>query len=159
MRAEFALHRSEAYLAAAQRLSKTASFGRKIASGQISWSKETFRIMGFDETVKPTLSLVLQRTHPDDGKLVQQHVDRAIRGERKFDYEYRLLMPNGGIEQIHVRAHRHVDEAGKEELVGALMDVTAARQMQDALQTVQTALAHVTRVTTLGEMSTSICMK
>jgi PAS domain S-box-containing protein len=155
-RAEHALQRSEAYLAEAQRLSKTASFGRKIASGEIFWSKETYRIMGFDETVKPTLGLVLQRTHPDDRKLVQLQVDRAIRGARDFDYEYRLLMPDGDIRHIHVRAHRQVDESGEEELVGALMDVTAARQMQDALQTSQTALAHVTRVTALGEMSTSI---
>ena len=155
-RAERALQRSETYLAEAQRLSTTGSFSWRIGSGTIFWSKETYRIMGFDETVKPTIGLLLQRVHPEDRKLVQQQLDRAVRGEQDYDYEYRLLMPDGDIKHLHVRAHRQVYEAGEEELVGALMDVTATRKAQEALQIAQTALAHVTRVSTLGEMSASI---
>jgi len=155
-RAERALQRSETYLAEAQRLSQTGSFSWRIGSGEIFWSKETYRIMGFDETVKPTIGLLLQRVHPEDRKLVQQQLDRAARGEQDYDYEYRLLMPDGDIKHIHVRAHRQVYEAGGGELVGALMDVTATRKAQEALQIAQTALAHVTRVSTLGEMSASI---
>ena len=155
-RAERALQRSETYLAEAQRLSQTGSFSWRIGSGEIFWSKETYRIMGFDETVKPTIGLLLQRVHPEDRKLVQQQLDRAVRGEQDHDYEYRLLMPDGDIKHIHVRAHRQVYEAGEGELVGALMDVTATRKAQEALQIAQTTLAHVTRVSTLGEMSASI---
>ena len=155
-RAERALQRSETYLAEAQRLSQTGSFSWRIGSGEIFWSKETYRIMGFDETVKPTIGLLLQRVHPEDRKLVQQQLDRAVRGEQDHDYEYRLLMPDGDIKHIHVRAHRQVYEAGGGELVGALMDVTATRKAQEALQIAQTTLAHVTRVSTLGEMSASI---
>jgi len=154
-RAERALQRSETYLAEAQRLSNTGSFGWRIGSEEIFWSKETYRIMGFDETVKPTIGRLLQRVHPDDRKLVQQQLDRAVRGEPDYDYEHRLLMPDGDIKHLHVRAHRQV-EAGEEELVGALMDVTATRKAQEALQIAHTALAHVTRVSTLGEMSASI---
>jgi len=154
-RAERALQRSETYLAEAQRLSNTGSFGWSIGSEEIFWSKETYRIMGFDETVKPTIGRLLQRVHPDDRKLVQQQLDRAVRGEPDYDYEHRLLMPDGDIKHLHVRAHRQV-EAGEEELVGALMDVTATRKAQEALQIAHTALAHVTRVSTLGEMSASI---
>ena len=154
-RAERALQRSETYLAEAQRLSNMGSFGWRIGTEEIFWSKETYRIMGFDETVEPTIGLLLQRVHPDDRKLVQQQLDRALRGEPDYDYEYRLLMPDGDIKHLHVRAHRQV-EAGEEELVGALMDVTATRKAQEALQVAQTALAHVTRVSTLGEMSASI---
>jgi PAS domain S-box-containing protein len=154
--AERALQRSETYLAEAQRLSNMGSFGWRIGTEEIFWSKETYRIMGFDETVEPTIGLLLQRVHPDDRKLVQQQLDRALRGEPDYDYEYRLLMPDGDIKHLHVRAHRQVDEAGEEELVGALMDVTTTRKAQEALQIAQTALAHVTRVSTLGEMSASI---
>jgi PAS domain S-box-containing protein len=155
-RAERALQRSETYLAEAQRLSQTGSFSWRIGSGEIFWSKETYRIMGVDETVKPTVGLLLQRVHPEDRKLVQQQLDRAVRGEQDYDYEYRLLMPDGEIKHIHVRAHRQVYEAGEGEVVGALMDVTATRKAQEALQIAQTALAHVTRVSALGEMSASI---
>ena len=112
--------------------------------------------MGFDETVKPTIGLILQRVHPDDRQLVQQQLDRAVRGEQDYDYEYRLLMPDGTIKHIHVLAHHQVYDGGEEELVGALMEVTAARQAQDALQTAQAELAHATRVTTLGQMSASL---
>jgi len=150
------LRRSETYLAEAQRLSSTGSFGWKIGTDEIFWSKETYRIMGFDETASPTIGLLLQRVHPDDREFVQRQLERALQGEQRFDYEYRLRMPDGAIKHIHVRAHRQTYEAGKEELVGALMDVTATKQAQEALQTAQTALAHVTRVTMLGEMTTSI---
>jgi PAS domain S-box-containing protein len=155
-RAELALQRSETYLAEAQRLSDTGSFARKIGNGEIFWSRETYRIMGVDETIKPTLGLILERAHPDDLKLVQQQIDRANRGQKGYDYEYRLLMPDGDVKHIHVRARRQVSEAGEEELVGALMDVTATRKAQKALHIAQTALAHVSRVSMLGEMSASI---
>src|SRR5262249_28177407 len=79
-RAERALQRSETYLAEAQRLSNTGSFAWKIDSGEIFWSKETFRIMQVDEAVKPTIDLILQRVHPADRRLVQQQLDRAGRG-------------------------------------------------------------------------------
>src|SRR5262249_41213508 len=115
-RAERALQRSETYLADAQRLSNTGSFGWRIGTEEIFWSKETYRIMGFDETVEPTIGLLVQRVHPEDRKLVQQQLDRALRGEPDYDYEYRLLMPDGEIKHIHVRAHRQVYEAGEEEL-------------------------------------------
>jgi len=151
-----ALRRSEAYLAEAQRLSNMGSFARKLGTGEFFWSKETYRIMGFDETVKPTDALILQRIHPDDRKLVRQQLDRAARGDEDYEYEYRLLMPDGEVKHVHLRADRQVSETGEEELVGAVMDVTATRKAQEALQVAQTALAHVTRVSMLGEMSASI---
>jgi len=154
--AEGALRRSEAYLADAQRLSHTGSFGWKIASGNIVWSKETYRIFGVDETVKPTIDLILQRVHPDDRELVLHEIDRAALGEPDYDYEHRLLMPNGAIRHLTVRTHRAKYESGEEEVVGALMDVTATRKAQEALHTAQAELARVTRVTALGQMSASI---
>jgi PAS domain S-box-containing protein len=154
-RAEYAQQRSETYLAEAQRLSKTGSFAWKIGTDEIFWSKETYRIMGIDETVKPTIKLLMQRIHPEDRALVQRQLDRARR-DQDLDYEYALLMPDAAVKHLHVRAHRQVCETGEEELVGAVMDITATRQAQEALQVAQAELAHVTRVTTLGEMSASI---
>jgi signal transduction histidine kinase len=154
--AEGALRRSEAYLADAQRLSHTGSFGWKIASGNIVWSKETYRIFGVDETVKPTIDLILQRVHPDDREFVLHEIDRAVRGEPDDDYEHRLLMPNGAVKHLTVRTYRAKSESGEEELVGALMDVTTTRETQEALRTAQAELARVTHVTALGQMSASI---
>lgn len=155
-RAESALQRSEAYLAEAQRLSLTGSFGWKIASGDIFWSKETYQIMGMDPTVKPTIDVVMSRVHPDDREFVRQEIDRAQRGDQVYDYEHRLLLPDGIVKHVHVRSHRVKYELAEEEIIGAVVDVTAAKKAQEALHAAQASLAHVTRVTTLGEMSASI---
>jgi C4-dicarboxylate-specific signal transduction histidine kinase len=155
-RAEDALRRNEAYLAEAQRLSVTGSFGWRVTSGDVVWSEETYRIFGLDRTVKPTIDLVLQRVHPDDRELVRHEVNRVAEGSNDFDVEHRLLMPNGLVKYLRVRSHRMDCESGDEEIVGAVMDITAATDAQEALHAAQAELAYVTRLTTLGEMGASI---
>jgi PAS domain S-box-containing protein len=155
-RAEQQLCQSKAYLDEAQRLSQTGSFAWRIADDEIVWSKETYQIFGVDPTVTPTVDNIIERIHHDDRALIQSQIDRAMNGERDFDYEHRVLAPDGSIKQLHVRASRVKYETGEEEIVGALVDVTATRKAEEALNKAQIELAHVTRVTTLGEMSASI---
>jgi C4-dicarboxylate-specific signal transduction histidine kinase len=87
---------------------------------------------------------------------VQHEIDRTKRGEQDYDYEYRLLTPSGSMKHLHVRAHRVRFDTDEDEIVGALIDVSEAREAQEALHAAQTALAHAARVATLGEMSASI---
>ena len=94
--------RSEAYLAEAQRLSHTGSFGWKPSNGEIIWSEETFRIFQYDRTTKPTVELLLQRVHPEDAALVKQTIERASQDGKNFEHEYRLLMPDGSVKHVHV---------------------------------------------------------
>jgi PAS domain S-box-containing protein len=158
-RAEDALRRSETYSAEAQRLSLTGSFGWKVAKEEIVWSEETYRIFDYDRAVRPTIELVLQRVHPDDVELVRQTIDRAAQGAPELDVQHRLRMPDGSIKHVHVLARliaRPTDEACKLEYVGALRDVTAAKQAEGALHEAQVELAHVTRMTTLGQLTASI---
>jgi DNA-binding NtrC family response regulator len=134
-RAEHELRRSEAYLAEAQRLSLTGSFGWNVSTGELFWSPETFRIVGFDPDVRPTLALMLDRVHPEDTVLVGRALERAARDGTDIDYEHRLLMPNGSVKDVHVWAHADRDHAtGGLEFVGAVMDVTAAKQGRQALE-------------------------
>src|SRR5712675_737804 len=74
--AEEALRRSEMYLAEAQRLSQTGSFGWDVLSGEIYWSDETYRIFECEPTTKPTVQMVIDRTHPDDWMHLRQIIDR-----------------------------------------------------------------------------------
>src|SRR5712664_2010659 len=154
--AEQKLQRSEAYLEEAQRLSHTGSFGWRPSSGEILWSDETFRIFQFDRATKPTVELILQRIHPEDAGLVQQITERASREGKDFDYECRLAMPDGSIKNVQVVAHVVRHRSGGIEFVGALTDITERKHAEEALRQAQADLAHVSRVTTMGELTASL---
>ena len=143
-RAEEELRRSEAYLAEAQRLSLTGSFGWKVSTGELFWSKETFCILGYDSTTKPTLELVLDRVHPEDLALVQQTIDRASREGANVDFEHRLLFPDGAVRYVHVRAHAVSDSSGALEYVGAVSDVTARKLAEEKLRQDERELRRIT---------------
>src|SRR5258705_12568661 len=119
------LQRSEAYLAEAQRLSHTGSFGWDVSSGKLYWSEETFRIFYWDRADQPTVEFVIHRTHPDDRARVQQTLDRAAQERKDLDFEHRLLMPNGSVKYVNVVGHASKeDESGRPEFVGAITDIT-----------------------------------
>jgi formate hydrogenlyase transcriptional activator len=133
-RAEEALRRNEAYLAEAQTLSHTGSFGWNVSSGEIYWSAETFKIFEYEQAVKPTLQLVFQRTHPDDRDYLQQTIEHAARDGNEFEQAYRLLMPDGSIKHLHVLARAAKTSPGNLEFVGAVTDVTAAKQAEETIR-------------------------
>ena len=128
------LKRNQAYLAEAQRLSQTGSFGWVISTGEIFWSQETYRIFEYDPATKPTVELVLQRTHPEDKDLVRRVIDRSAREGNDFDLEHRLLMPDQRIKYLHIIAHRRADNSENLEFIGAVRDVTAAKTAQRKLK-------------------------
>jgi C4-dicarboxylate-specific signal transduction histidine kinase len=150
------LQRSEAYLAEAQRLSHTGSFGWRPSTGEILCSEETFRIFQYDRATKPTVELILQRVHPEDAALVKQTVVRAAQDGKDFDHEYRLVMPDSSVKYVHVVAHALGDESSSIEFVGAVMDVTERKRAEEALREARADLAHVNRVTTMGELTASL---
>jgi PAS domain S-box-containing protein len=156
-RAEEMLRRSQAtYLAEAQKLSRTGSFGWNVPSGELSWSEETMRIFGYDPEVHPTVESVFERMHPDDTARIRQAINLAASTGQDFDLEHRLLMPDGAVRYLHVVAHAATDEAARLRFVGAIMDVTATKQAEQQLYEAQSELTRVARLTTLGELSASI---
>jgi PAS domain S-box-containing protein len=132
--AEEAIRRSEAYLAEAQRLSHTGSFGWNPGTGEIVWSDETYRIFEYEHTEKPTLDMVFQRVHPADRALAQEVIQRATTLGTDFELEYRLLMRNGAIKHIHVRAHALHDSPGKLEFIGAVTDITESKTAEEQIR-------------------------
>src|SRR6266403_400758 len=144
------LQRSEAYLAEAQRLSHTGSFGWRVSTGEKLWSEETFRIFQYDRTTKPTEELVLQRVHPEDAARVKRTLERASQDGKDFDHEYRLMMPDGSIKYVHVVAHALRDESGSIEFVGAVTDATDTKRVEEALRRSESYLAEAQRLTHTG---------
>ena len=143
------LRRREAYLAEAQRLSHTGSFGWKPDSGQIVWSDETYRIFEYDRAEKPSLNMVFQRIHPHDRELARQVIERVSRST-DFEHKYRLVMPGETIKHIHVRAHALPDSSGNIEVVGAVTDITGHVMAEEALQSSEADLLEAQRFSHTG---------
>jgi len=135
-----ALGKSEAYLAEAQTLSHTGSFGWNVSTGELFWSEESFRIFGCDQTQKPTVQLVLERVHPEDVHLVNEALAGASQHGGDIDLEHRLLMPDGSIKRVHVLGHALNHEVGKSSFVGAVMDITAMKNAFEEIQTLRDQL-------------------
>jgi PAS domain S-box-containing protein len=128
------LRRREAYLAEAQRLSRTGSFGWKPDSGELVWSDETYRIFEYDIARRPTIESVVLRVHPQDRMLAQRVLDGASRAGTDFEHEYRLLLPDGRVKHVHAIAHAVQNASGDREFVGAVTDVTERKAAEEKIQ-------------------------
>ena len=133
------LSRTQAYLAEAQRLSHTGSFGWNVSSGELHWSEESFRIFGYDPALKPNVELVLARVHPEDLTVAREAFDRAADDRSDLDLEHRLLMPDRSIKHVHVLAHALGGQSG-ESYVGSVIDVTAMRLAFEEIQALRDQL-------------------
>jgi PAS domain S-box-containing protein len=149
------LQRSEAYLAEAQRLTHTGSWAWGVAGRDaLHLSEEWYRIHGFDpEKGPPAWEERLQRVHPEDRAKWQGTIDRAIAEKSGYDMEFRILLPGGTVKYIHTVGHPVLDASGDlVQFVGSSMDISASKRAEEA----QVDLAHVNRVTTMGELTASL---
>jgi len=144
------LRRREAYLAEAQRLSHTGSFGWKPDTGEIVWSGETYRIFEYDHAHKPTMDSVVRRVHPEDRADFQKVIDGAAAGATQFEHSYRLLLPDGSVKHVHALAHGLQDASGNREFVGAATDVTSIKRAEEELRTSEAYLAEAQRLSQTG---------
>jgi PAS domain S-box-containing protein len=154
-RAEQELRRSEAFLAEAQHLSRIGSFSWRVATDEITWSEQLYRIFQIDQDAQVTFELIGTRIHPDDLSVFQEHIERSRRDRSDVQIEFRLLMPDGAVKYVHVAAHFRGDH-GRREYFGAVQDVTERRASEEALSKARSELSHMARVTSLGVLTASI---
>jgi PAS domain S-box-containing protein len=150
------LQASETYLAEAQKLSHTGSFGWNISNGKIYWSAETFRIFEFKPTAQVTVAAVLDRTHPEDRSALQQMMEMASRDRLAFEAEHRLLFPDGTVKYLRIISHPFTDDENCQEFVGAVTDITDRKRAEEALSKARSELAKVARITSLGVLTATI---
>jgi signal transduction histidine kinase len=161
-RAEEALLRSEAYLAEAQRLTHTGSWACNIMTSEILHSSaEHSRLYGFDpDSGSPSFEEFIQRIHPEDRGRVKQAFESAGREGKDFDAHFRVVLPDGTTKYIYGVGHPVFNPSGDVgEFVGISMDVTErmrADEERERLRQVQADLAHINRVTTMGELTASL---
>jgi PAS domain S-box-containing protein len=160
--AEEALRRSEAYLAEAQRLTHTGSWACNILTGEIIHSSEEHsRLYGFDpEKGMPSFQELVQRIHPEDRALALQAFQSASRAGKDFDAYFRVVLPDGAMKYVYGTGHPVFNPSGDvSEFVGIVMDVTERRRAdeeRERLRQAQAELAHINRVTTMGELTVSL---
>ena len=151
---EEALQRSGAFLTEAQHLSRTGSLSWCVATGEIIWSEQVYRIFEFDQGVPVTLELIGTRVHPEDIPLMKDMIARA--GAEAVDFEYEHRLPAQSVKSLHLVAHATRNRNGQLEYIGAVQDVTKRRISEEALEEVRSELAHVSRIASLGALTASI---
>jgi C4-dicarboxylate-specific signal transduction histidine kinase len=154
-RAEEKLRRSEAFLAEGQLLSRVGSFSWGLATDEIVWSEQLYRIFEIDRDVRVTLEVIGTRIHPEDLSAFKEQIERSRRDGSDVQLEIRLQMPDGAVKYVHVVAHCRKDHRQRE-YIGAVQDVTQRRLSEEALANVRSELAYVSRATSLGVLTASI---
>jgi PAS domain S-box-containing protein len=160
-RAEEALRRTAAYLAESQRLTHTGTFVSDQTTRPLYWSEELFRTFGFDpRDGLPSREQPLERVHPEDLDKFRQAWDRAINGKVDSDVEYRIVLPDGTVKHLYGLGHPVLNPDGEVvEIVGSTVDITErkrAEQERERLRQLEADLAHINRVSVLGELAASI---
>ena len=161
-RIEDSLRRSESHLAEAQRLAHTGSWAWRVADRKtVHLSEEFYRICGFDPAAGAlTLEQCSERVHPEDRLKWKGIIERAILEKSDYDREFRIVLPNGIMKWIHTVGHPVFSEAGElEGFVGTSTDITErkrAEQEREKLRQLEADLAHINRVSMLGEMAASL---
>ena len=133
------LRRRKAYMDQGQALGHTGSFGWNLSTGELIWSDETFRILGYEPTTQPTLDFVFKRVHPEDLSLVHRVIENAKAGE-SLDFEHRLLLPDGSVKHVHVIARPLTSASSEVEFVGTVMDITARKKAFEEIKVLRDEL-------------------
>src|ERR1700687_813455 len=157
------LRRSQAYLAEAQRLTRTGSWAWNVVTRQsVYWSQENYRLFGFDpEGDIPSDEAFYHRVHPEDRDRVRREVflERPEEGSH-FDVVFRIVLPGGEIKYIRSTGHPVRNLSGDLfEYVGTSIDVTERKRVEEALEALSQAqadLSRVSRVTTMAELTASL---
>ena len=152
------LQRREAYLAEAQRLSHTGSFGWNVSTDEHFWSDETFRIFEFAPSSNVSLPMILDRVHPQDMPSVNMAIAAANRAEG-IDLEFRLLISNERIKFLHVVGTTARSETGSIEVIGAVMDITARKLTEIDLRRSKAQLADAQRLNRSGSVGIEVRTK
>lgn len=160
-RAEEALQRSESYLAEAQRLAHTGSWADAGNMQPVFWSEELYRMYGFDPARGvPRVDECIERVHPEDRQKFIQAFERVIHLKVDGEVEYRIVMPDGTVKHLQGRGHPVLDGNGDLlEVVGTTVDITERKRAEEErarLQQLEADLAHINRVSMMGELTASI---
>jgi PAS domain S-box-containing protein len=161
-RAEQALRRGAAWLAQAQKLSHIGTWVMNGTTRRfLYWSNESYRIWGFNPLQGlPSREDFWGRIHPDDRERVWGEVQAAMREQRDFFAEFRILLPDGTVKHLEANTrHEFSPHGALLEVVCTNVDVTERKRAQDEhekLRQLESDLAHMNRLSVMGELAASL---
>jgi PAS domain S-box-containing protein len=160
-RAEEMLRRSEESLLEAQRLSHMGSWTYDVSSQKVTHSPEGDQIYGVQPNEDNSApEFFFSRIHPADRERMRELFARCLIEKSDIQSDYAIVLPDGAIKHIHVLGHPILNESGDlVEFVGTIMDVTERRRAEEErerLRQLEAELAHMNRVTMLGELASSL---
>lgn len=160
-RAFQAVSRSERLLLEAQTLSHIGSFSWNPKTRYLVWSEEVYRIYGIDPSLPLALESARAHVHPDDLELFASVAQRSATRLEPLVFGHRIIRPDGELRYVDVVMRPLSTEATSDadaawEYLGAVHDVTARKVAEARLRQMHDELAHVTRASTLGELTASI---
>ena len=144
------LRLTEQYLAEAQKLSHTGSFGWPIGPGNITWSDEARRIYGFAPGTKQTAADVLRIMDPEDRAFAESQVEKVSVEAQEWANEFRITTDAGERRHVRVVGHATANDSGGIHYIGSVMDITAAKQAEAALRRAYLYLDGAQRLSNTG---------
>ncbi len=156
-RAEASLRDSEQRMKLAVEAANFGIWIRDLARNEI-WASDQWRdLFGFAESERLELAGILQRVHPEDREPLRQTLANALERGGSYETEYRIVLPDGQVRWISSHGRVECNGGGKPVLVrGVSLDITARKQAEQELRERRGELAHLSRVTMLGELSGSL---
>src|SRR5215210_1918033 len=134
--AEARLRRSQARLAEAQRMASIGNWEYDLTTGEVTWSDEVFRIYGYlPQEYVPTLDRLLEMVHPDDRHMLTERLEGAVDRGEPYDFEHRMILPDGTERVVHRRARVVRDEEGRPlRMLGTVQDVTERKRAEEEIR-------------------------
>ncbi|HVF11568.1 MAG TPA: ATP-binding protein [Actinomycetota bacterium] len=130
--ANVGLIESQSRLAEAQGIAHIGSFNWNVATNEVEWSSEMFRIFGVEPgTIETTYESYFSYVHQEDTSFVDSVVTKAVEERRAYSFDHRVVRPDGTVRVVHARGQVEVDEKDVPvRVVGTAQDVTAAREAE-----------------------------
>ena len=155
------LQESEARLEEAERTAHVGYWARDLDTGLLTWSDETYRIFGLQAHERPIdLAGLQELIHSEDRQVITRAMADALGAGVRYEAEYRVVRPNGEVRFVHSQGDVKKNASGRPNLMfGTIQDITERKQAEEErerLRQAQADLAHLNRVTTMGELTASL---
>ena len=150
------LQRSEERLSLATSSAKVGVWSWNFQSGVIEATAESKQMFGFAVDEPVDFDKFIQRVHPDDRGLVQSAVETAVKNKAVYDTQYRIQLPDGRTRWIAARGRGLYLSGAASDMLGVLLDITERKSVEEETQRHRQELAHVSRVSIMGELSASM---